>query len=174
MGAKTPGILIENQQEFLELKMLWRRTRPPLNCKQVCVIEIIGREETYPTKRQDQQRQTCRTGCGSGEVPMSGPVFVLIMMARVVMARMGNLRMRVDAIVTVRIGMRNLGHMKVGKVVTVVMVMENRAAPGCAAGVKEDHRSAARSGKDRLPVSEKSARSVHHRIIRLWSSIGLH
>jgi len=110
-------------------------------------------------------------------MPMSGLMFVIILMARVemirmVMIRMSNLRMRMDAIVTVRTGIRNLGQMKVGKVVAVVMVMENRATFGRAAGIKEDHRPATRPGEDRLPISDQSARSVHHPIIRLRSNIG--
>src|SRR5271163_3789589 len=134
--------------------MLGRRTRPLLGRQQARVIEITRREEAYPTKRQDQKRQTCRTGCGSGEMPMSGLMFVIILMARVemirmVMIRMSNLRMRMDAIVTVRTGIRNLGQMKVGKVVAVVMVMESRATFGRAAGIKEDHRPATRPGEDR-------------------------
>lgn len=110
-------------------------------------------------------------------MPMSGLMFVIRVMTRVVMIpmvmiRMVNLRIRMDAILAVRIGIRNFGQMKVGKVVAVVMVMKNRAAFGRPAGVKEDHCPAARSGKNRLPVSDQSARSVHHPTIRLGSNIG--
>jgi hypothetical protein len=137
--------------------MLGRRTRPLLGREQVRAIEIIGCEEAYPTKRQDQQRRTSRSCCGSGEVPMSRLMFVIVEMTR-----MNTLRMRMDRIMTVRTGIRNLGQMKVGKVVTVVMVMKSCKAPGRAVGVKEDQRPAARCGENRLPVSDQSARPVHH------------
>lgn len=170
-----PAILIENHQDCWELRMPGRWTRPLLGCEHVRVIKIIGREKAYPTKREDQQRQTCRTGCGSGEVPMSWLMFVVIMMVmrRMMMPRI-NLRMRMTAIVAIRTGIGNLGQMKVGKVVTVVMVMENRAAFGRAASVKEDQSPAARSGEHRLPVSDQSARSIHHGVIRSRTNIGLH
>jgi hypothetical protein len=109
---------------------------------------------------------------------MSGLTFVIIPIARVVtagvvMTGMSNIRLPMHPIIPIRVGSGNLGQMKVGKVVTVVMVMESRAAFRRVAGIKEDRRQATRSGEDRLPAPAQSARSVHHPIIRLWRDIGL-
>jgi hypothetical protein len=101
-------------------------------------------------------------------------VMVIVMRSWVMMTRINGLGMGVDTpVLTVSMLIGNCGQMQVRKVVTVVTVMENGDTLGGAAGVKEDHRPAARSGEDRLPISGQSATSVHHRIIRVRSSIGL-
>jgi hypothetical protein len=61
---------------------------------------------------------------------------------------------------------RRRRQMQMPEIVTVMMVIEGRAASGRPAGVKEDQSAAGRPGKDRLPVPDQSGRLLHHQVLR--------
>ena len=83
---------------------------------------------------------------------------IMMVMRRMVTCARSLFGCALTAIVTIRVPVGSRRQMQMGKVVTVVMVMENRAACGRAASVKEDQCPAARPSKHRLPVSDQSAR----------------
>lgn len=106
-------------------------------------------------------------------MPMSRLMTLMLMLIGMVMVLMRRFRMRMNPI-SIGDAIGKLGQMKMRKVITVMMVIEDRGPRWCPAGVKEDQHPGARPGKDRLPIPDPSARPFHHQIIRLRSNIGLH
>ncbi len=67
-----------------------RRTRQLLRGEEMLAIDFVKEEETYPAKRQNQQRHNSRRR--RGKVPMSGLMLLMVMVLAMLAVRVIALR----------------------------------------------------------------------------------